>query len=102
MESETFINKYGSTLGQRSGIYAISNNDFKRAKDYIKVGLAEKFKNRFRGNEHSGYSTSYPLGFQIDYLMTVPNIVSMGLTKQPVRDLMCGSGRFMTRLQRTR
>lgn len=87
MDSETFTEMYKNTLGNKSGIYAISNNDFNKAKDYVKVGLAEKFQARFRGNEHSGYATSYPLGFQVDYLMTVPNITSMGYSGKPKKRL---------------
>ena len=82
MEALTFIKKYGQKgdFGQRAGIYSIYNPDFKEGHDLNKVGLASSFVNRFSGQEHSGYGTSYPTGFKVQYLMTVPNISSSGWT----------------------
>jgi hypothetical protein len=80
MDAQKWLVKYPE-LSKKSGLYVISNSDFKTGSKYVKVGLARTFGARFSGREHSGYSTSYPTDFQVNYIMTVPNISSNGWTK---------------------
>jgi hypothetical protein len=69
MNSNVFL-KNERDLLKKGGLYVISQPDFVTPKDrYTKVGMAHTFQHRF-GN--SGYSTNYPDGFNVNYIMTAP------------------------------
>jgi hypothetical protein len=69
MNSKRFLKEQKDLL-EKGGLYVISQPDFVTPKDrHTKVGMANTFKHRF-GN--SGYSTNYPDGFNVHYLMTAP------------------------------
>ena len=73
MNAKEFVNKYRNSIASKGGLYAIQNEDFNKARDYVKVGKSSSFVQRFTGKQGSSYSTAYPTGFQVKYLMSVPD-----------------------------
>ncbi len=76
MDAKAFIEKYKNDIATKSGLYAIQNADFNRANGFVKVGKSTHFKSRFVGRQGSSYSTAYPTGFQVRYIISVPEHVS--------------------------